>query len=284
MIAVIEELRQKYDWRALLRLAGIPQSSYYYGRKRLGQDNDRYARETIRESYERSHRRYGYRQIDLDLRANGVVFNHKKIARIMHENGWKAVQPRRSKYNSYKGEVGKVSPNILDRRFDAPRPDAVWSTDVTEFHHKDGKLYLSAVKDFCTNEIVSYRLSRSPSFGFVLQSVSDAVRSHRDHCGTILHSDQGWQYQHVNYRHFLKSNGIVQSMSRKGNCLDNAKMESFFSRLKCDMWYGHEKEFETIDSLASGIEDYISWYNERRVQKKLNGLSPLQFRKQTVMI
>ncbi len=171
------------------------------------------------------------------------------------------------KYSSYKGEVGRTAPNRLKRRFDVKEPDKVWATDVTEFTTWEGKLYLSPIKDLCTGEIISYDISPSPNMPMVMKMLDTALQSHPDHKGLMIHSDQGFQYQHALFVNRLKENGIVQSMSRKGNCLDNK-----------EMYYGHEKEFKTREQLRAAIEEYIEYYKRERIQMKLGYLPPLIFR------
>ena len=196
----------------------------------------------------------------------------------MRELNLYPVTVKRRKYSSYKGAVGRTAPNRLKRRFDAKEPDKVWATDVTEFQTGEGKLYLSPIKDLCTGEIISYDISPSPNMSMVMKMLDTALLSHPEHKGLMIHSDQGFQYQHALFVNRLKENGIVQSMSRKGNCLDNSKMETFFSTLKKEMYYGHEKEFKTREQLRAAIEEYIEYYNRERIQMKLGYLPPLIFR------
>ena len=196
----------------------------------------------------------------------------------MRELNLYPVTVKRRKYSSYKGEVGRTAPNRLKRRFDVKEPDKVWATDVTEFVTEEGKLYLSPIKDMCTGEIISYDISPSPNMSMVMKMLDTALLSHPDHKGLMIHSDQGFQYQHALFVNRLKENGIVQSMSRKGNCLDNSKMETFFSTLKKEMYFGHEKEFKTREQLRAAIEEYIEYYNRERIQMKLGYLPPLIFR------
>ena len=196
----------------------------------------------------------------------------------MRELNLYPVTVKRRKYSSHKGEVGRTAPNRLKRRFDVKEPDKVWATDVTEFVTEEGKLYLSPIKDMCTGEIISYGISPSPNMSMVMKMLDTALLSHPDHKGLMIHSDQGFQYQHALFVNRLKENGIVQSMSRKGNCLDNSKMETFFSTLKKEMYYGHENEFKTREQLRAAIEEYIEYYNRERIQMKLGYLPPLIFR------
>jgi len=192
-----------------------------------------------------------------------------------------AAHIRVKKYCSYKGHAGKVAPNLLQRQFAAEKPNQKWVTDVTEFNVSGEKLYLSPVLDLYNNEIVSYQLARRPFFDMVEKMLSEAISCLKPGDAPLLHSDQGWQYQMKPYQKILHRHKINQSMSRKGNCLDNATMESFFGTLKSECFY--IKKFETVEQLESEIKEYIRYYNHDRIRLKLNGLSPVQFRTQSVL-
>ena len=192
------------------------------------------------------------------------------------------VRVRKSKkLTTYRGTIGHIAPNHLERHFTATKPNQKWVTDVTEFKAKDGnKVYLSPILDLFNNEIVSYTLSYSPNWAQVEKMLKLAVKRLDKTSGSILHSDQGWQYQMAAYRQILAGHGIIQSMSRKGNCLDNAAMESFFGRLKTECFYG--REFNTREEIVNAVRDYLDYYNHRRIQLKLKGLSPIQYRRQSL--
>ena len=192
------------------------------------------------------------------------------------------VRVRKSKkLTTYRGTIGHIAPNHLERHFTATKPNQKWVTDVTEFKAKDGnKVYLSPILDLFNNEIVSYTLSYSPNWAQVEKMLKLAVKRLDKTRGSILHSDQGWQYQIAAYRQILAEHGIIQSMSRKGNCLDNAAMESFFGRLKTECFYG--QEFNTREEIVNAVRDYLDYYNHRRIQLKLKGLSPIQYRRQSL--
>ena len=191
------------------------------------------------------------------------------------------VRVRKSKkLTTYRGTIGHIAPNHLERHFTATKPNQKWVMDVTEFKAKDGnKVYLSPILDLFNNEIVSYTLSYSPNWAQVEKMLKLAVKRLDKTSGSILHSDQGWQYQMAAYRQILAGHGIIQSMSRKGNCLDNAAMESFFGRLKTECFYG--REFNTREEIVNAVRDYLDYYNHRRIQLKLKGLSPIQYQKQS---
>ena len=179
------------------------------------------------------------------------------------------VRVRKSKkLTTYRGTIGHIAPNHLERHFTATKPNQKWVTDVTEFKAKDGnKVYLSPILDLFNNEIVSYTLSYSPNWTQVEKMLKLAVKRLDKTRGSILHSDQGWQYQMAAYRQILAEHGIIQSMSRKGNCLDNAAMESFFGRLKTECFYS--REFNTREEIVNAVRDYLDYYNHRRIQLKL---------------
>ena len=257
----------------------MPKSSYLNWAKRAADDPDAGLRERIKEIFVDTGSIYGFRRIGLALRDEGLTVNHKKIRRIMKEL---KLVPRmvrsEKKYSSYKGDVGKVAKNILARNFDVKEPDRGWASDVTEFKTDEGKVYLSPIKDFCTGEIISYRYSASADMNLVMNMMRSAITAHPCIDGLVFHTDQGWQYQHSSFVNCLKANGIVQSMSRKGNCIDNSKMETFFGHMKREMYYG--RKFATRKELYEAIDMYIKFYNEKRYQIKLKGLPPLEFRKQ----
>ena len=189
---------------------------------------------------------------------------------------------RMKKYRSYKGTVGKVAPNIINRDFHANHPNQKWATDITEFSLFGRKLYLSPILDMYNGEIISYNISEHPHLLQVLDMLDKAFEKTIDTEGIVLHSDQGWQYQNKHYRDKLKKNGIIQSMSRKGNCLDNAVMENFFGLLKSELLY--LKKFTNFDEFIVELEEYIYYYNNDRIKSKLKGLSPVQYRIQSSMV
>ena len=188
---------------------------------------------------------------------------------------------RRSKYKSYKGEVGTVAPNILNRKFEATGEYEKLTTDVTEFSVCTEKVYLSPILDLYNNEIISYSISLSPNFAQTKEMLNKLCEILPNTARPILHSDQGWQYQMKEYQRLLKEHNITQSMSRKGNCLDNSVMENFFGRLKVEMFYG--ETFRTTDEFIRCLEEYITYYNNERISLKLK-MSPAQYRTQSQII
>ena len=187
---------------------------------------------------------------------------------------------RMKKYRSYKGEVGKTVPNLLNRDFHAEKPNLKWVTDVTEFSLFGQKLYLSPILDLHNGYLVTYTISERPVLNMVTSMLNKAFESILDGTDLILHSDQSWQYQHKQYQQMLKCKGIQQSMSRKGNCLDNAVMENFFGLLKSELLY--LQEFESMEHFKQELLDYLDYYNNRRIKAKLKGLPPAIHRQQAL--
>lgn len=264
----------------LLETAYLARSTYYYQLKQLdGHDKDKEIKGEIQEIYYEHKGNYGYRRITLELRNRGFVVNHKKVQRLMKILGLSAQIRRKRKYSSYQGEVGKKADNLIQRQFEASKPMEKCYTDVTEFAIPNitQKLYLSPVLDGFNSEIIAYNLSTSPNLEQV-KAMLDQAFTEEHYENTILHSDQGWQYQHQYYHQFLEDKGIQPSMSRKGNSPDNGMMESFFGILKSEMFYGYEKTFKSIEHLEQAIVDYINYYNNKRIKVKLKGLSPVQYR------
>ena len=252
----------------------MARSTFYYNIK---QKPDKWSveRQRIVELYHQNKGRYGYRRLTLAMRDEGNVINGKTVRRLMTEAGIKC-QVRMKRYKSYKGEVGKIAPNLLERDFTADAPHRKMVTDVTEFHLFGVKLYLSPVLDLYNSELIYYTIYRHPVMDMVLDMIKGTVSIIGSDTNAILHSDQGFQYQHKDYQKLLKDNHIIQSMSRKGNCLDNAVMENFFGLLKSELLY--LQSFNSVDHFLSELEDYLHYYNHDRIKAKLNGLSPVQYR------
>ncbi|AGY39398.1 transposase IS861 [Streptococcus ilei] len=264
----------------LLEAARLPRSTYYYQLKQLDRlDKDKDLKAEIQSIFTEHRGNYGYRRMTLELRNRGYMVNHKRVQRLMKVLGLSARIRRKRKYSSYQGEIGKKADNLIQRQFEATKPMEKCYTDVTEFAipASNQKLYLSPVLDGFNSEIIAYNLSTSPNLDQVEAMLNQAF-SEDHYTNTILHSDQGWQYQHQYYHHFLEGKGIQPSMSRKGNSPDNGMMESFFGILKSEMFYGYEKTFHSLEQLEQAIVDYIDYYNNKRIKIKLKGLSPVQYR------
>lgn len=219
--------------------------------------------------------RYGYRRMLYALRKMNYMINHKTVLRLMNELGLKSIV-RIKKYKSYKGEQGKIAPNIIERNFKAQQPFQKWATDVTEFNVAGQKLYFSPIIELFNGQIVSYSLSERPNFKQITDMLDKALKTIPKHANLILHSDQGWQYQMKQYQRILNKKGIIQSMSRKGNCLDNAIIENFFGTIKSEMFY--MKRYKSLKDLQKDIIEYVKYYNNERIRLNLKGMSPIQYR------
>ena len=253
----------------------MARSTFYYHLKELrNQDKYETVKKEIKQIYQFHKGRYGYRRIHLELKNRGYAINHKTVFSLMRELGLKSLI-RVKKYVSYRGEQGKIAQNILQRNFKADRPQQKWVTDITEFKVKDKKLYLSPIMDLFNGEIISFTLADRPQLKQVLEMVSK-VKKQSISTPTILHSDQGWHYQMQRYQQILKDKNIQISMSRKGNCLDNAVIENFFGTLKSELFY--LKKYQSVHQLKKEINEYIHYYNHHRIKSNLNGKSPVQYR------
>jgi putative transposase len=242
-------------------------------------DRDAELKSLIQAIYHEHKGRYGYRRIKAELKNQGYKVNHKKVQRLMKELGLKCIV-RMKKYRSYKGKVGKTAPNILDRNFKAENPKEKWVTDITEFKLFGEKLYLSPILDLFNGEIIAYTIDSRPKYSLVKTMLDQAFERLSDGDNLLIHSDQGWHYRMPQYRHALKERNITQSMSRKGNCYDNAVMENFFGILKSEFLYN--QEFDSVEDFKKELASYIEYYNHKRIKTKLKGLSPVQYRTQTL--
>lgn len=259
----------------------MARSSYYYRLKYS--PNDKYVKEKqeIVRVFNAHKGRYGWRRITITLRQRGYKINHKTVSNLMRSLGLKGKQRRNSQYRSYKGHIGKVARNVLARNFYATKPFEKITTDITQFTVCNKKVYFSPVLDLYNKEILSYAISYTPNLWLIRDTLSGLFARLPANARPILHSDQGWHYQHAEYRHLLAKHHITQSMSRKGNCLDNSAMESFFGRLKVEMFHG--ETFQSVTIFIRKLKQYIHYYNNKRISSNLNGMSPVQFRTHSLL-
>lgn len=239
------------------------------------------AKAEITAIYHENKGRYGYRRITAELHNRKIHLNHKTVQRLMKQLGL-VCRVRMKKYRSYKGKVGKIASNLLQRDFHSDKPNQKWVTDVTEFSLFGEKLYLSPILDLYSRDLVSYTISNRPVLSMVISMLDKAFEQIPDGTNLILHSDQGWHYQHKQYQKMLKGKGIRQSMSRKGNCLDNAVIENFFGLLKSELLY--LQEFKSMDYFKAELIEYLDYYNNKRIKAKLKGLPPALHRQQALSV
>ncbi|WP_281738763.1 IS3 family transposase [Streptococcus pneumoniae] len=277
---IVQELMTEFSLDILLKAIKLARSTYYYHLKQLDKtDKDQELKAEIQSIFIEHKGNYGYRRIYLELRNRGYLVNHKRVQHLMKLLNLQAKMRQKRKYSSHKGDVGKKAENLIQGQFEGSKTMEQCYTDVTEFAipASTQKLYLSPVLDGFNSEIIAYNLSTSPNLEQV-QTMLEQAFTEKHYENTILHSDQGWQYQHDSYHQFLEGKGIQASMSRKGNSPDNGMMESFFGILKSEMFYGYEKSFQSLKQLEQAIVDYIDYYNNKRIKVKLKGLSPVQYR------
>ncbi|REK74199.1 IS3 family transposase [Paenibacillus paeoniae] len=273
---VIFELRLEYPVTSLLELAQIPRSTFYYWVSTFKRpDKDAALKARITAIYHEHKGRYGYRRITDVLHNEDECVNHKKVQRIMQELGLKSIV-RMKKYRSYKGNVGKIAPNILERNFSASKPNEKWVTDITEFKLFGEKLYLSPMLDLFNGEVITYTVNSRPVYSLISKMLDHAFERLDNQDGLIIHSDQGWHYQMRQYQQALKEHGVTQSMSRKGIGYDHAVIESFFGTLKSEFLY--IQEFESVEQFKTELDQYITYYNHKRIKAKPKGVSPVQYR------
>ena len=261
----------------MCRFFEVSRSGYYKYVKHLGQEaKDFELSEKIRAKQNSCHRTYGYRRMKLWLDSEGIVKNPKTILRIMHKYGLLSEIRRRRKWVHMNEQLHKYE-NLLNRKFHAAHPNQKWVTDISYIHTKEGILYLSMIRDLYDNSIVAYKTGNQQTVNLVLDTIRLAMRSIKRKVAAELqlHSDQGFQYTSQAYFNLTKEYGIIPSMSRRGNCYDNAMAENFFGILKTECIYRHKPEsFQEANRM---IDDYIYFYNHERIQLK-TGLAPLSLR------
>lgn len=257
-------------------------SSYYDAIKRIYTNTDADIINEI-QIIRAENQDYGYRRVTLELRNLGLIVNHKRVLRIMTEQGLlcHAFERKTRKYNSYKGSVGKIAKNLLHRKFITDRPYQKIVTDVTELRWgnqtMDERAYFTSFTDLYNGEILSWNLDKHPTVSFVTQPLQQFVDSLPElNYRTTIHSDQGFQYQNCKYQKILRDNKIFQSMSRKATCLDNACAESIFHIIKVGTV--HNNHYETYEVLEKNVKKYVHYYNNERIKVKLAGMSPVKYR------
>lgn len=261
----------------------MPRSTYYYHAAQLdAPDKHAALKAEISRLFAQHKRRLGHRRIRLLLRRSGWMVTKKLVFKLMHQLGLKSKARITRKYRSYAGTLSRIAENLLDRDFHAAGPNQKWVSDVTEFRVDNRKVYLSPVYDLYDHSVVSYSCSTSPSTALTAQSLQTAFDTQRPASNLLVHTDQGFQYQHSSWHRILRAHHATQSMSRKGNCHDNAVMENFFGHLKSEMYHG--EHFNDVDDLVNAIEDYIRWYNDERVQERLKGMTPMEYRNHALQL
>lgn len=273
-------LKATYPLGMLLEIAGLARSTFFYHQARLRRPDPRAALKTvIRALFAQAKGRYGHRRIHAQLAQRGWRVARKTVLKLMRHLGL-VCAIRRRRYVSYRGEIGTIAANVLNRDFRATAPNQRWVTDVTEFRVGDQKVYLAPVMDLFDRQIIAWAVGRSPTLALTNGALRRALATLSANQAPVVHSDQGFQYQHATWQALLAGAGATPSMSRKGNCLDNAVMENFFGHLKEEL-VNHTR-YEDSDTLVTAIHEYIAWYNTERISTRLKGLSPVQYRTQAL--
>ncbi|HFM1145424.1 IS3-like element IS1397 family transposase, partial [Escherichia coli] len=270
---VIRSLRCGHCQSDLLKAAGLARSTLYY-QLSLQKAKDKYAdvKQLIASIFHEHRGCYGYRRIHCELQKRGLKFSGKTVRKLMQQLGLKS-PVRLKKYRSYRGNMGLAAENILQRQFKAEAPCEKWVTDITEFRAGGQKLYLSPILDLFNGEIVAWETACRPTEELVKRMLNKGLESLAEGEKPLLHSDQGWHYRIKSYQSALADRGLVQSMSRKGNCLDNAVMENFFGHLKEEMYY--RRDYRSVEELENAVNEYITYWNQKRIKLSLGGLSPV---------
>jgi putative transposase len=280
-VQAIIALKADFPLPVLLQVSGLARSTFFYHQARLQTPDPQEAiKAAVTEIFNKNHGRYGHRRIHTEMVKHGWTPAKKTVLKLMRSLGLVCKVRRKRRYNSYQGGQGGVAPNVLNREFEADAPNRKWVTDVTEFSVGDRKLYLSPIMDLFDRQVISYSIGMSPNLELVNTSLHQALARLEQGQQPLVHSDQGFQYQHVSWRNLLQDAGAVQSMSRKGNCYDNAVMENFFGHLKEELF--HRVRFLSAEALEAALHEYVHWYNNERISTKLEGLSPVQYRAQAL--
>lgn len=280
-VRAVVSLKAEHRLDDLLHAAGLARSTFFYHQARLrAPDPNARLKAAIREAFAASHGRYGHRRVHRELLKAGWQVAKKTVLKLMRVLGLECPTRRRRRYISYQGHVGQIAENLLDRDFTASGPNQKWVTDVTEFRVGEHKLYLSPVMDLFDRQIIAYSTGRSPSLALTNSCLRSALATLPTGQTPLVHSDQGFQYQHASWRRLLAQAGATQSMSRKGNCYDNAMMENFFGHLKEEAF--HHTRYLSLEALETAVHAYIDWYNNDRISETLKGLSPVQYRTQAL--
>ncbi len=278
---IMEELRARYSLTWLLKIANVSGSGYYKWRTRRVTANERRQRDDEVESHllaiHRVHPYFGYLRMTIALRREGLRVNHKKVYRLMKKLGIRLVIRKKRRFFGKQASV--VHPNRLERQFQADTPRTKLVTDITYIRAGERFVYLSVIQDLYNNEIVAWRLSKRNDLALV-QDTLRQLSQRMDLRGVTLHSDQGFQYTSTSFNRTLQQPGVRGSHSRRGNCLDNACIESFFSHLKTEKIY--LQQAANPAEVEQQVSEYIAFYNHDRFQKKLNNRSPVEYRETVV--
>lgn len=277
--AVIDALKGKYKLSCLLKMFQLKKSSYFY-QESIKNRPDPYSelKDQITELFKANHERYGYRRIHTLLKRSGITISEKIVRRLMSEEMLVAKRKCKRKYNSYLGEITPAVPNLLERDFHASAPNEKWLTDITEFALDDSKVYLSPIVDCFDGMLVTWEIGTSPNSELVNTMLENAIATLKDNEKPIVHSDRGSHYRWPHWIELMEDNKLIRSMSKKGCSPDNSACEGFFGRLKNEMFYNRSWKNVTVAEFIQILNDYLVWYNTKRIKNTLGGMSPVEYR------
>jgi transposase InsO family protein/transposase-like protein len=277
---LIDALRKKHPLNDLLKRLDMAKSSYFYWKSaHLKQDKYVHLRKTVVEVFDENKSRYGYRRIHAVIRSWGEIVSEKVIRRLMAEEKLVVLQKKKRKYNSYKGELGAAAKNIVNRNFNASMPNEKWLTDLTEFDIPAGKVYLSPIIDCFDGMAVSWTIGTRPNAELVNTMLDDAIGSLSQGEHPIIHTDGGFHYRWPGWISRVENAGLTRSKSKKGCVGDNAACEGFFGRLKNEMFYERLWKGVSTKQFAIELDEYLRWYNEKRIKTSLGAMSPVEYRR-----
>lgn len=271
---IIELLKNQYSLKILCKIANVSVSGFYSWKKRVVNNNNKEIENLISKIFFEYKGRIGIRRIKMELeRKYNQIVNKKKIQRIKQKLGLKTqIRRKRNNYQGYlRSEKWCIADNILNRQFRQNSANRAYSTDVTYLITKNSRYYLSVIKDLCTKEVVAYKVSDKHDLALILGTLEQMPKQN----DAIMHSDRGGLYTSFQYIQKLKELNLIRSMSRSGNCLDNAPIESFFGHLKDEIEY---KKCKTLDEIRAKIDEYMYYYNNNRYQWGLNKMTPLEYK------
>ena len=276
---IIDALRNKYSLSVLLEKMSISKSSYCYQRKALYSTNKYESiKEKIIELFNENDSRYGYRRIHALLKKENIRISEKIVRKIMKENKLTVLTRKARKYSSYQGEITEAVGNLVNRDFHADNPNKKMLTDITEFAIPAGKIYLSPIIDCFDGMVPVWKVSTKPNSELVNQMLDEYHLSLKNDEKPLIHSDRGVHYRWPEWIEKMKKYGFTRSMSKKGCSPDNAACEGFFGRMKNEMFYGRKWEGVSIEDFIQIVNEYILWYNTKRIKKSLNNMSPMEYR------
>ncbi|KMK64481.1 IS3 family transposase [Puniceibacterium sp. IMCC21224] len=278
---LIVALKNRYKASALLARLGLARSSYFYHRARIALD-DKYlpVRHAMKEAFESNHRCYGYRRLRACMMRHSISISEKVVRRLMKQEALVVPKPKRRRYSSYLGEISPAPENIIKRDFQASAPNEKWLTDITEFHLRSGKVYLSPIIDCFDGLVISWTIGTRPDADLVNTMLDAAVETIADsEARPVVHSDRGGHYRWPGWLERIDAAKLVRSMSRKASSQDNAACEGFFGRLKTEFFYPRDWRAFTAAQFIDEVDAYIRWYNETRIKMSLGGRSPIEYRK-----